>query len=198
MSTSSLEQAGRETMPASADGPSAWIAAVAQERCRAAFARLFHAFAPRIKAQLIRQGLGVALAEEVAQETLLAIWRKAGQFNAQRASAEAWIYGVARNQRIDTLRREQRHLRSIFNDAAPAAPTPEECLQAVQDLGQVRTALAGLPLDQADLLQRSYYHDHSHSRIAVDLGMPLGTVKSRMRRATQHLRLMLADGIKVG
>ena len=195
MGAHSSDQSSETSDPTVAEGPSTWIAAVADEQCKAAFAKLFTAFAPRIKAQLMRQGLGPTLAEEVAQETLLAIWRRAGQFDPGLASAEAWIYAVARNQRIDALRRELRHRRPMPEDAAPPPSTPEQHLNADEDVRHVRTALANLAESHAELMRRSYYEEHSHSRIASDLHIPLGTVKSRLRQATRHLRLMLPGGI---
>lgn len=163
---------------------------VAQVQDRAAFAALFDHFAPRIKAYLMRQGTPGQQAEELAQEAMLALWRKAALFDPARASAATWIFTIARNLRIDALRRA-RHPMPDFDDPA-LAPMPDEGaergLEVQQDEAALRRALALLPPDQKDIVMLSYFSDKPHSQIADELGIPLGTVKSRLRLAMARLR----------
>jgi RNA polymerase sigma-70 factor, ECF subfamily len=171
------------------------IEAVATRQDRAAFTRVFAYYGPRVKAYLLRLGLESAQAEEVAQEVMVAIWRKAPSFDRGQASAATWIFRIARNRRIDLFRRDQR-AQLDANDPAfhPAAEaTPAEVAEAAERQAQVRRAMAELPPDQRDLVRRAFYEDQSHSEIAADTGVPLGTVKSRLRLAFAKLRLRLAD-----
>ncbi len=168
-----------------------WIREVAQRRDRAAFAQLFHHFAPRLKAYLLKMGLSEGVAEELTQETMLAVWRKAGYFDPGRASAAAWVYTIARNLRIDALRRERTPSDLRLLDAPDGPATPEQELRSFEGERRVRLALDAMPADQAELLRLSYFEEQSHAEIAHRLGIPLGTVKSRLRRAAANLRIAL-------
>lgn len=173
----------------------AWVQAVALQADRDAFARLFRHFAPRVKGYLLRGGTEEAQAEELAQETLLLLWRKAALFDARQAAVSTWVFTIARNLRVDRLRRQglptlpadQDDLDAVPDDA----PGPEERLHAAVLHERVRVALRGLPPEQARVLQLSYFDDQPHASIASALGIPLGTVKSRMRLAVAHLRRAL-------
>jgi RNA polymerase sigma-70 factor (ECF subfamily) len=173
------------------DGPEAWILAVAARRDRAAFARLHARFAPRLAGFLGRGG--AADVEELVQETLLAVWRKAHLFDPTRASAAAWIFTIARNLRIDAARRTGR---ATFVDVADHdeiddSPDGEALLLAGEREVRVRAALAALPPEQADVVRLTYFTDKPQVEIARDLGIPLGTVKSRLRLAANRLRALL-------
>ncbi|RAK57641.1 sigma-70 family RNA polymerase sigma factor [Phenylobacterium deserti] len=168
-------------------GPDEQILAIAHFQDRAAFAQLFNRFAPKVKTYFLRMGAREEQAEELAQETLLAVWRKAWQFDPERASAWSWIYTIARNLRIDALRRE-RHAHVIPPDPEEAPTTPEQALDALEGEAGVRRALQQLPTDQAEILRLAFFEERTHSEIAEQLGLPLGTVKSRIRRATEKLR----------
>ena len=157
---------------------------------RAAFVGLFDHFAPRVKAYLLRLGTSPALAEDLAQEAMLTVWRKASLFDPSKASASTWIFTVARNLRIDAVRRE-RHPEFDPNDPALV---PDEEISAdtriVRDHDDVRVhdALRQLPPNQAQVVQMSFFADKPHSQIAQELGLPLGTVKSRLRLAMVKIR----------
>ena len=185
--------AGRLETPSYSDEPAEWIVAIAQARDRGAFASLFARFAPKLKSYLLRLGLSDQLSEELAQDTLLAVWRKAGLFDPRRASAAGWIYTIARNLRIDMLRRERRpfdlHLAEPLEDPA----TPEQELKAHEGEQRVRSAMARLPREQAEVLRLAFFEEQSHTEIAERLSLPLGTVKSRIRRASAQLRTALDD-----
>lgn len=168
------------------------IEAVAQRRDRAAFARLFAYYAPRLKAFLMRSGASASAAEDFAQDAMLTVWRRADLFDARRARAATWIFVIARNRRIDALRREGRPSPAL--DAAFAPPDPErpdEVLEAVDDAERVRAALAELAPDQAEAIKLSFFGDRPHSEIAETLRLPLGTVKSRIRTGLIRMRATL-------
>lgn len=166
------------------------VEAIATGGDRAAFAELFGYFAPRLKAYLMRLGTDPATAEEVMQDVMLTVWRKAASFDRRQASAGTWIFTIARNRRIDRLRRERRPALDP-NDPALVPDPPPDAERTVWD-GQVevriRAAIDSLPPEQSDLIRCAYFEDQSHREIAERSGLPLGTVKSRIRLAMQRLR----------
>jgi len=178
------------------------VRSVAVAGDRTAFAVLFKHFAPRVKAHLMRAGVDPELAEDLAQETMVNVWRKAASFDAARAQLSTWIFTIARNLRIDQLRRQRdanaAHeanegadnvdlLAQVAHDAA----RPDEQLDAARREGAVREALRQLAPEQVQILRLAFYDEQSHARIASDLNVPLGTVKSRIRLAVGHLRRLL-------
>jgi RNA polymerase sigma-70 factor (ECF subfamily) len=171
----------------------AWIEAVARSQDRAAFADLFGHFAPRVKGYLMRLGASGAVAEDLAQEAMLALWRKAGLFDPAKASASTWVFTIARNLRIDAIRRE-RHPEV---DPAELAPEPDRTaddgMVRVEDDARVREAITTLPREQALVIEMSFFADKPHSAIAQELGLPLGTVKSRLRLAMARIRVALGE-----
>ncbi|MFH7044688.1 sigma-70 family RNA polymerase sigma factor [Paucibacter sp. JuS9] len=174
----------------------ALLLAVAQGE-RAAFATLFTHFAPRLKTWLMRSGSSDTQAEELAQEALVKVWRKAAQFDPAQAGASTWIFTIARNLRVDLLRRQGLPTQEL-DEAALAelpdlAPPPDEALHAQRRERRVRAAMVQLTAEQAQVIQLSYFDDQPHARIAEMLGIPLGTVKSRIRLALNHLRRLI-DG----
>jgi RNA polymerase sigma-70 factor (ECF subfamily) len=160
-----------------------------------AFRKLFQAYAPRVKAYMMRQGSDANTAEDLAQETLLAVWRKASLYSGDKGSATTWIYTIARNLRIDRLRREVawQPLPEGANDEPADDPAPDEALAERQRRDRVRAILVGLPAEQRDVVTLSYVDGLSHSEIAERLGLPLGTVKSRMRLAYEKIREAVED-----
>jgi len=160
-----------------------------------AFRKLFQAYAPRVKSYMMRQGSDANTAEELAQETLLLVWRKAGLYSGDKGSATTWIYTIARNLRIDRLRREVawQPLPEGADEEPSLDPTPDEEVSERERGQRVRAALAELPADQSEVVALSYVEGLSHSEIAVRLNLPLGTVKSRMRLAYQKIREAVED-----
>ena len=183
------------------DTPATWeqlIEAVAQHGDRAAFARLFGHFAPRIKTFMRRSGMSEADAENLAQETLLRVWRKAALFDFATSGFEAWIFTIARNLRIDALRRERRGVLEGASDIdneflLDEAPLADDVLVSRQGEARIREALAALPGDQQRVVELSFYQERAHAEIATVLGIPLGTVKSRLRLAMGKLRSLLDE-----
>lgn len=163
---------------------------VAVDRDEEAYKELFSMYGPRVKAMMLRQGANAELAEEIAQETLLTVWRKSHLFSRDRGSATTWIYTIARNLRIDRLRREVpwQELDESRSNEASDDPLPDDVVSSGQISVRVREALARLPEEQQEVVRLSYLKGLSHSEIADQIGVPLGTVKSRMRLAYRKMR----------
>lgn len=162
---------------------------------RAAFRRLFDALAPFVKGLAMRQGANATAAEEIVQDTFLTVWRKAKLYSPDRGSATAWVYAIARNVRIDRLRREPvwQEL-TDERDALPSdEPAADEAMASRQIQSRVRDVLAQLPPEQADVIRLAFMDGLSHSEIAEATGTPLGTVKTRMNLAYQKIRSALQD-----
>ncbi|MDM0044499.1 sigma-70 family RNA polymerase sigma factor [Variovorax dokdonensis] len=179
------------------------LVCVGSKSDRQAFAALFKHFAPRIKSYLMRSGSSESQAEEFAQEAMVNVWKKAAGFDPAEAAASTWIFAIARNLRIDHFRRLGNRMEQIASDphedalagAEDPEPTPEEQLFGAQCERAVRSAMAALPPEQQLVLRLSFYEEHPHARIAAELGLPLGTVKSRVRLALNQLRRRL-DGMQ--
>ncbi len=170
---------------------------IALDSDRAAFAELFGHFAPRVKGFLMRYGLPEFLAEDLAQETLLTVWRKANRFDPGRAGVSTWIFTIARNKRIDRLRRDRGAATARFDasDEMEDCGSSEELAIAAETAEQVRKAMATLPDSQAEIVRLSFFAEKPHAEIAQELGIPLGTVKSRVRLALARLRGLLEGQI---
>lgn len=173
------------------------IQAIARDQDRTAFRQLFAHFAPRIRTMLRRSGCTSEAAEDLAQECMLAVWRKAGYFDPSRAAASTWIYAIARNLRIDVARRERRaklHAIAETWQPAPESPTqPDELTDELDRQERVQAALKHLPPEQLQVVMASFVEGKAHSQISTELGIPIGTVKSRMRLAMGRLRPVLED-----
>jgi RNA polymerase sigma-70 factor (ECF subfamily) len=171
------------------------LAAVAEKQDRAAFARLFEHFAPRVKAYLRQLGAADQKAEDVVQEVMITVWRRACLYNARRASVGTWIFTIARNKRIDHLRRERRPDIDPHDPALVADPQDgtDELVIWQQEARRLRAAVGTLPEEQALVLRKNFFEDKPHGVIAQELHLPLGTVKSRSRLALAKLRRVLED-----
>ncbi len=186
--TSTAQPGGREALDRA-------LVAIGAERDRAAFALVFRHFAPRLRAFMIRGGCDRGDAEEIVQDVMVTVWRRAETFDPRQASASTWIFTIARNRRIDRLRRERRPELDP-NDPAlvPDAPrSADQSLALSQDTRRLESAIATLPQEQRDILERAYYDEKPHSVIAEETGLPLGTVKSRLRLALGRLRKEVRD-----
>lgn len=177
------------------DDVAGWIVAIAERQDRAAFTRLFEAYAPRLKAFVAQRGCGNASAEEIVQDVMVSIWRRAGQYDPAKGRPATWIYTIARNRRIDLLR---RHDMPTFDpdDMAYVPADDEPADQEVyrsQFTKRLHEEIARLPEEQAQLLRLAFFNELSHSEIAARTDLPIGTVKSRIRLAMQKLRGRLEE-----
>lgn len=177
--------------------PEDLIARIAENADEDAFATLFDGFAPRVKYFLIRQGTSVELAEELAQEALLTVWRKADYFASSRGTAASWIFAIARNLRIDAARRDKRAQLYAMTDGVDVdrddPAQPDEIVTAAESAARVRKAMRDLPAEQLEVVRLSFIEGAPHSEIAERLELPLGTVKSRLRLAMRRMRKSLKD-----
>lgn len=175
------------------------IAKIATRQDRAAFAALFAFFAPRIKAFMQRSGTSEASAEELAQETMLAVWRKASFFDPASSGAAAWIFTIARNLRIDAHRRQRRGGAIEITDDVEIefqiddSPQPDSLTASALAAERVRSALTKLSDEQMRVVELSFFEERVHADIAKLLDIPLGTVKSRLRLAMNRLRDLLGE-----
>jgi RNA polymerase sigma factor (sigma-70 family) len=166
---------------------------VAESRDREAFAALFDHFAARINGYLQRLGVDSGQAEDIAQEVMSVLWHKAHLFDPAKSSLATWLYRIARNRRIDALRRDRSHLL----DPHDPALRPDELSDAGEEFdadmraARIRAALQELPEEQLELVRLAFFAGRSHSSIAEETGLPLGTVKSRLRLAFSRLRRIL-------
>lgn len=171
--------------------PSDWtpmMLRVRDDRDETAFVALYTEFAPRVKAFLIKSGAEPSMAEDCAQDVLTTLWRKAHLFDPSRANVSTWVFTIARNRRIDLLRKERRPEPEDLTWGPEAEPDQADALALQEDCTTLGQAISDLPDAQRDLIQKAYYGELSHSEIAELTGLPLGTIKSRIRLALNRLR----------
>ncbi len=171
--------------------------AVRDARDRAAFAALFDHFAPRLKGFIMRSGTGSGQAEEIVQDVMLTVWRKADQFDPQKAQVAAWVYQIAKNRQIDVLRKENRplpeELKSDAQDSARTDTDAGQILAVEQEALQLKEAISKLKPDQREMIEKAYLGELTHQEIKAQTGLPLGTIKSRIRLGLERLRHDLKD-----
>ena len=177
------------------DEQSRWIVAVAESRDRKAFKQLFNYFAPRIKGFCQNNGSTADRADEVVQEAFVNVWRKASLFDPKKASAGAWIFAIARNSRIDLIRKENRPEADttdpFFDQNEPESPLAG--LETERKSKIIRNFVKDLPAEQQQVLKLAFFEEKAHSEVAEELGIPLGTVKSRIRLAFKRIRSELGE-----
>ena len=170
-----------------------WMIAVRDNRDRTAFAALFDYFAPRLKGFIIRSGASAHQAEEIVQDVMLTIWRKASTFDPHRAQVSAWIYQIARNRQIDIARKENRPMPEELREEPGTEPDASQILGVEQEAGQLKQALAKLKPEQREIIEKAYIGELTHQEISAQTGLPLGTIKSRIRLGLERLRHELKD-----
>ncbi len=164
------------------------ISAVRDNKDTDAFAELFAYFGPRVKSFLMKSGASPDLAEECTQDVMVTIWNKAHMFDPAKASVSTWIFTIARNRRIDLLRKQRRVEPEDLPWGPEAEPNPDDVMSLQQETEILGKAIAALPEKQRVLIEKAYYGELTHSEIAAETGLPLGTIKSRIRLALDRLR----------
>lgn len=174
---------------------SSLIEAVAKNQDRKAFAALFDHFAPRIKGFIRRRGVEATQAEDLAQDVMMTVWKRAGLYKREQGSVSTWVFTIARNRHIDVIRRERRPEIDPEDPtlATESVPVGEAMLSQTEIASRLRAAIDTLPQDQVDVLKKNFFEDKPHSEIAAELDLPLGTVKSRVRLALAKLRQVTQD-----
>lgn len=179
-------------MPPKTDPRAApWVAdmtLIRDKQDREAFARLYAHFAPRVKGFLMKSGTEASVAEDCAQDVMVTVWNKAHLFDASRASVATWVFTIARNRRIDLARRDKRPEPEDLGWGPEPEMAQEDSFALQQETDQLVQALSTLPKKQRDLIEKCYFGDLSHRDIADVTGLPLGTIKSRIRLALEKLR----------
>ncbi|MGZ5357304.1 MAG: sigma-70 family RNA polymerase sigma factor [Rhodospirillales bacterium] len=171
------------------------IERVAETGDLSSFEAIFRHYVPRLKAWGMRSGMNAAVAEELAQETMISLWRKARTFERSRASASRWVFAIFRNKRIDDLRRDRLRQTDLDRaaDVADDGADPEASVHINATGRALQRAMRTLPEDQAVVLREVYFGCKSHRQVAAELNVPLGTVKSRVRLALARMRLAVGD-----
>ena len=174
------------------------LARVAHQRDKAAFGQLFDHYAPLIRAYSLARDPGASLvADDLVQEVMTRVWLKAEKYNRKLANLNTWIFTLARNCRIDYLRRNSRYATEIdptdiFNDIEDEGPGPFQQAQQSRAESNIREGLKQLPPEQSEILTKVYLEGKSHQQASDELQLPLGTVKSRVRLALKKLEVLVA------
>ncbi|WP_275066128.1 sigma-70 family RNA polymerase sigma factor [Aliiroseovarius sediminis] len=165
-----------------------WMLAIRDNRDRAAFCALFDHFAPRLKGFIMRTGCSAHQAEEIVQDVMLTVWRKAAMFDPHRAQVSAWIYQIARNRHIDVVRKENRPVPDELAEDPGSEPDASQILAVEQEAGKLKQALSSLKPEQREIIEKAYLGELTHQEISTQTGLPLGTIKSRIRLGLERLR----------
>jgi len=169
------------------------LIAVRDARDKSAFAALFDFFAPRLKAMVLKSGASSGQAEEIVQDVMLSVWRKADQFDAHRAQASTWIYQIARNRHIDVVRKENKAVPEALKCEEESTDDAAQMIAVQEETVQLQLALKGLKPDQRDMIEKAYIGEMTHQEISHTTGLPLGTIKSRIRLGLERLRYELKE-----
>ncbi len=187
-----FDPTGENRMPqpprTEANAQTTWMIAVRDRRDRAAFARLFDFYGPRLKSVAIRSGASPAEAEDIVQDVMLSVWQKAAQYDPERAHVSGWIYRIARNRQIDLARRNARPEPEELTMQSGLPRDPDQILAIEEEAAELRRALARLQPEQKRMIEKAYLGELSHVEIRDDTGLPLGTIKSRIRLGLDRLR----------
>jgi RNA polymerase sigma-70 factor, ECF subfamily len=172
------------------DNASFWLSQIAGQQDKSAFVALFNYFAPRIKSYIRRQGVDSAQADDITQDVMLQIWNRAAQFDAGKSRPSTWIYTIARNRLVDIWRQQKNNMVE-FKDPTTIPETPYEHVHSIegeQVNDTLRAAVAELSDEQRIIIEETYFQERSQRMISAARKIPLGTVKSRLRLALDHLR----------
>ncbi len=170
----------------------ALMAAVAERADRDAFAQLFRRYAPRVKGHLMARGAPAVAADELTQETMLLVWRKAALFDATKGGLATWLFTISRNCLLNHLRRSGRPI----PDDDPAddrdlPPDGEQQLLGAEATRLVTASIDRLPPEQREILVGAYWKGQTLQECADEAKIPLGTAKTRVRLALARLRELM-------
>lgn len=171
--------------------PSEWngyLKRIKEQRDKQAFAEIFAHFGPRVKSFLMKGGADPTLAEECMQEAMVTVWQKAHLFDPSRATASTWIFTIARNKRIDAIRKQNRPEPDELDWGPTEEPDAADIVELQQETDQLAEAIQSLPENQRQMVEKAFFGELSHQEIADQTGLPLGTIKSRIRLALNRLR----------
>lgn len=192
-----VERRGPRRLSAPSPTPEELVARIANDRDRDAFVALFELYAPKIKGYMIKATRDERRADDLTQEVMLRVWRRASSYSPERAAFSTWVFTIARNARIDALRKE-KHPEVDLEDPTTVV-SPMESLESTVDRrgrrDRLLTAIRALPEEQASVLMSAYYEDKSLRQVAEEQQVPLGTIKSRVRLAMNRLRTVLAPEV---
>ena len=174
--------------PDEINAQTSWMLAVRDREDRRAFADLFDHFAPRIKGFIIKSGSSDAQAEEIVQDVMLTVWRKANKFDPHRAQVSSWIYQIARNRQIDIIRKERRPIPEELKTEPEADLDTSQILALEQETERLKQALSRLGDAQRAMIEKAFIGELSHQEIQIETGLPLGTIKSRIRLGLEKLK----------
>jgi RNA polymerase sigma-70 factor (ECF subfamily) len=175
-----------------------WLAAIAKKDTHA-FRNLYDATSPKLFGFLLRILIKRELAEEALQESFVNIWNNAANYQAHLAAPMTWMTTIVRNKAFDMLRKiddvveidTDQFDKDVMNALESTAHTPSESMQLSQDAQALSRCFTQLEGMQKQAIVMAYYHDSSHSEIAGQLQLPIGTVKTWIRRGLERLRLCL-------
>lgn len=193
-----LERQAVRLVKDGSEGRDAWTVCLIQvrdQRDAAAFSRLFAHFAPRVKAYLVRCGAMPSQAEDLMQEAMAVVWHKAALFRPERASASTWVFTIARNKQLDAFRRRNRPEPEEVDWGPDEVEDPAVSVATSQEEERVRKAVLKLPERQRQMIEQAFFGDLSHREIAASTGLPLGTIKSRIRLGLERLRQELSEDL---
>ena len=167
-----------------------FIKDIAETQDKSAFSNIFNYFAPRLKSFFVKLGCSEPQSEEIIQEVMISIWTKSKTYNSEKSSVSTWVYTIAKNKRIDKIRKEKKHYASESDESLeiPIPSIQEDQVIATEISEKINNCISFLPKEQAELLKLSYFYEKTHSDIASELKIPLGTVKSRIRLALSKMK----------
>lgn len=182
------------------DNWSLLLTTIGDSQDRKAFYEFFQHFAPMIKGYFLSKSgasMNESMADELIQEVMLKVWQKADKFDSSKSAASTWLFTLARNTRIDMIRRQAKHnlevieTEDIWPDDEEASPVAR--LQQNRDEKKILHSLSQLPIEQAQVVRKVYLEGKTHTTVSEELQLPLGTVKSRLRLALVRMRLVFGQ-----
>lgn len=167
------------------------LALVAEDRDQVAFEEFFSRHARSVYSLMVGQFGGTGLADDAVQEAFISVWRFARTYRPERGGVAGWLYTIARNAGYDAARRRRAHWLGDVPDRVDPAPSPEDQAAAKLDAFRLHVCVERLPQSEREIIELAYFEGMSQSEIALELDMPLGTVKTRNRAALMHLAEIL-------